>query len=366
MLDDLLANYDAWMERARLFFLKRSFNGKNRAKTWNKLAAMLQEGLSQYYIMSKLRDRQIARKSRLAIIFDDMVTRIDNGETLDVVVADWVPEEETMLIRAGVVSGHLPEVLLDCVELIEAKEKIMSGLVGAIAYPCFLFCLVLGYILVIALYAVPEFSTVSDPATWTGMAWALYVLSSFVASPFGVVALVLLIFTAIASVVSLPYWTGPARLHVEKVPPWSVYRLVTGSVWLFSVATLMKGGLNLEVVLGDMLAGKTLLPWLRERVEAIATAYHSGDNLGQILLHLGMHFPDDELVEDLADYATLSTFNDKLYGISKRWLNDGVKTIGAILNGMNIAMMVCNAVATGWMFLAFNSLQKQMMNGAGF
>jgi hypothetical protein len=152
---------------------------------------------------------------------------------------------------------------------------------------------------------------------------------------------------------------------VEKLPPWSIYRLVTGSVWLFTVATLLRGGIQLEAVFGDMLKGGTMRPWLAERVRAIKERYRSEANLGQILLHLGMHFPDDELVEDLAVYASLPNFHGTLYSIAKEWLDDGVKRIGRMARLANGVMMLAIVFMACWMAFAFRSLQEQLITGMG-
>ncbi len=347
------------------FLLKAMFGGSERLKLWRKMAVMLKYGQTVNQVLLRFRDRQLERKSPQAKIFESVLNAINKGETPDRALAPWIRQEETMLIRAGVRSGKIPEALQDCADLIEAKRKIIQGLIGAVAYPSVLLAMLVLFILFLAFYVMPEISLLSDPETWSGAAALLYMLTNFVVSPLGLALFVFMALLAAVAIASLPCWTGKPRLRLENLPPWSVYRLVVGSVWLFTVATLLRGGIQLEIVFSDMLKHHGLSPWLTERVQAIKNSYSSKGNLGQILLHLGMHFPDDELVEDLAVYATLPNFHTTLYDIAKEWLDDGVKRINKMSQVLNVAMMLLIIFMAGWMVFAIRSLQQQLISGMG-
>ncbi len=346
------------------FILKLMFGGGERLRLWRKMAVMLQYGHTINQVLLRFRNRQRERQSLSVKIFESLLSAMNRGESLDMALAPWIPQEESMLIRAGVKSGKIPEALTDCAALIEAKNKIIGGVVGAVAYPAVLFLMLLLFVLFLALYVMPEISTLSDPRTWNGAAAWLHTLTSFVASPLGLLFFGTALLAAALVLAALPYWTGKWRMKLENLPPWSVYRLVAGSVWLFTVATLLRGGIQLEMVFSDMLRGK-MRPWLRERVAAIKNEYRSEGNLGQILLHLGMHFPDDELVEDLAVYATLPHFHDTLYDIARQWLDDGVRRIDRMSKILNGILMMSMVFMAAWMAFAFRALQEQLISGMG-
>jgi type II secretory pathway component PulF len=290
---------------------------------------------------------------------------MNRGESLDMALTPWIPHEEAMLIRAGVQGGKIPEALADCASLIEARRKIIGGVIGAVAYPSALMAILIMFMLFLAAYVMPEISTLSDPNGWSGSAALLYALTSFVASVWGLVFFLLAAALAAVALASLPYWTGKWRLKLEKLPPWSVYRLVVGSTWLFTVATLLRGGIQMETVFSDMLKSAMMRPWLRERVRAIKDRYRSEASLGQILLHLGMHFPDDELVEDLAVYSTLPNFHATLYDIAKEWLDEGVERLDKMSKILNAGLLFSIVAMTAWVAAAFRSLQEQLISGMG-
>jgi type II secretory pathway component PulF len=347
------------------FFLKLLFTSKTRRLTWRKLSALLRQEISQRQALTMLRNRYIARKHPLARLFTSLLTETGEGRTLDQAFSPWISSEETLLIRSGVQSGKLSEAMRNCADLIEARTKIKQSIVEAFAYPAFLLSLLLTLTLVLAYQVIPQISLISNPETWTGTAGLLYKFCSFVASPFGLVTFILLVIFLGLSVGTLPFWTGRQRLRVENIPPWSIYRLVVGSVWLFTLATLLKAEIDLDFILKDMLTSGTMRPWLAERVKAIQKKYRSEGNFGSVLLHLGMKFPDTEMTEELAVFATLPNFEHSLYDLAKEWLDDGVartKRQAGVLKNALICVIIFMVCCLG---LSLGSIQQQLTNTTG-
>jgi hypothetical protein len=190
----------------------------------------------------------------------------------------------------------------------------------------------------------------------------MYAVSSFVASTFGVAILAVLAAVLVLAFVSLPYWTGALRVRFDNFPPWSIYRLMVGSVWLFTVATLLKANTALDQVFRDMLDSGVLRPWLRERVRRMRDHYQSEANFGKLLLSLNMNFPDQELVEDLAVYAAMPNFSREMYSIARQWLDEGVERIAAQAQIVNSILILCIIVIMCGIGLAGGSMQEQLQN----
>lgn len=345
---------------ARIWF------GKSvRRRTWRKLAAMLRHGVILQNALSIMHERLEARKSPLARVFSSVLHQLQSGQSLDAALKGFVPEEEIMLIRGGHKSGRLEESLVLCSHLIEARQKIIGSVVSALAYPIVLFGLFLGVLLTLSLYVVPQLALISNPATWTGAAGILYRISSFVGSYAGAVTLAVVVSIILASLFSLSRWTGKYRLWVEKLPPWSFYRLIVGSVWLFTVATLMRSNLQLSNILQDMLQSESLSPWLRERVDAIRVEYSKGNNLGQVLADVKMHFPDDELVEDLVVYSPLPGFDERLHAVATEFLEEGITTIENQSRILNVVCIMAIVLQVGGLALSVSSFQQQIGSSMG-
>lgn len=340
------------------------FDGPVRRRTWRKLAAQLRYDVSLEYSLQIMRDRYTVRKSALAGVFDRILTGLRQGYSLDVALAELVPPDELMLIRGGYLSGSLAECLDLCADLIEARKGLVGAVIGAVSYPFLLLAMLVVVLVVLATHVVPTLTLIVDPASFTGAAAVLHNISLVVASPVGAGLLVLLLALVLMILGTLSLWTGKTRLLVEEMPPWSIYRLVAGTLWLFTVSTLLRADIPLAQILDDMLSGK-LTPWLRERVQAIRTQHSHGKNLGQVLVDTGLRFPDNEMVDDLIIYAALPDFHSLLHKLAREWLDSGtrrVKEQATILNTVLLVgilgLMCCVAVAVV-------SIQQQLSTNMG-
>lgn len=341
------------------------FDAPVRRRTWRKLSAQLRHGVGLEVSLLQMRNRYKVKKSPLEAVLSQILDRLHKGQAFDVAVYGFAPSEELMLLRGGVRSGRLSEALELCSDLIKARQGIIGVVAGAVAYPLVLLSVFTGMLLLLSLEVIPQLALLSNPEAWDGAAAALYHISNGIASPGGAAALALSILAFAGSLVSLPFWTGRLRLYVENVPPWSMYRLVTGTIWLFTVATLLRSGVQLNFILDDMLSNQNLRPWLKERVLAIRAEYALGKKLGQVLADTKMHFPDDEMIDDLLVYAELQEFHTQLHLLAGEWLQDGIaridlqaKFINSICIGSIFVLLTGVAVATG-------SMQQQLGSTMG-
>ncbi len=342
-----------------------SFDDNVRQRTWRKLAAQLQHDVGLEYALSVMRDRFEERKSNiLASVFEDILQGLRNGESLDVALRDYVPSEELMLIRGGYLSAKLEGSLCLCAKLIDARKAILGAVVSAVAYPLLLIAMLVIVLVVIALHVMPTLTMLVDPSTFRGAAAILHAVSLFVASPYGLAFLFVLI--AIISIIfmSLSRWTGKTRLLVEGLPPWSIYRLIVGTMWLFTVSTSLQADIPLVQILDDILKNN-ISPWLRERIEAIRLQYTQGKNFGRVLVDTGLHFPDPIMVDDILVYSTLPTFETILYSLADEWLENGIAHVKRQSTIINTTLLVCILGVMCFVGMAVVSIQQQMSSNLG-
>ena len=358
--------------------LKLFFTDKTRMRTWRKLASLLRHNVQELQALNMLRNRAAAGNKSpilakllggqpLAVILGQVIEALHKGQSLDVAFFKWIPHEETMLLRSGKRSAGLPEALLDCVDLIQSRQKIKSAVLRAVAYPIVLLGMFTALLLIISLHTIPAIAMMSDPETWTGAAALLYAISNFVASWMGAAALLILIGLGLAALCSLPYWTGPLRVKADNLPPWSVYRLLVGSVWIFTVVTLLRAKISLEYILSDSINSGVLRPWLKERVTRMRALYSQDANFGTLLLNLNMNFPDREMVEELAVYAAMPDFAVQMEDIAKEFLADGIERVEAASKALNAVLLMLIIAAMCGVGLAMGALteQFQQVNSMG-
>ncbi|EBP7214785.1 type II secretion system F family protein, partial [Salmonella enterica] len=98
------------------------------------------------------------------------------------------------------------------------------------------------------------------------------------------------------------YWsfgnlTSRARLFMDALPPWSVYREVQGATFLLNFAALSRAQVKNEDALSQLsLHGS---PWLRQRLNAASRLMKSGNSLGQALADSGYRFPSRDAINRL-------------------------------------------------------------------
>ena len=344
---------------ARLFF-----GSAVRARVWKKLSTQLNNKMRLEESLHMLHAQTAERKSPLAELYRHMLTVTADGLPLGAALEGLASREEVTLITSAQSAGRLAEGLELAAKVLTARADIKKGVLGAIAYPCVLLGVVIVMMVVISLHVMPQLTLISDPRTWSGAPYLLWLQSDFIASwrgiAFGIgfVCLIALIF------VSFPLWTGRLRRIADRCVPWSLYRLTIGTVWLYTVATRMRAGHQLSQVLADMAAGAS--PYLREIVAAVLHHSRAGQDFGSALHKSGMNFPSSDIVDDLCIYARMPSFQENMMDIADTWLVEGVEDINKKAGKLKSVMFLLIISQLLLVALAVSGLQSQLGQSGGF
>jgi type II secretory pathway component PulF len=336
-----------------------------RLRVYRKIATMLANGLPLLRILDDLYLRASLQGQKpsqpLAIALSEWKRSVQNGRTLAEGMRDWVPRAEQLVILAAEQSGRLESGLGAVVDVVQAARRIRASIAGGAAYPVLLLAIVLTYVYLFGTVVVPEFARVSDPARWRGAGHALHLMSTWVRDWMPYLVL-LLTAVAIAFFLSLPRWRGNTRLLADRLPPYSLYRMVQGSGFLFAFSALLSAGITVE---------KSLLrlcecadPWLRERLEGTLLGVKSGLNCGEALKNAGYGFPSREIVDDLCIHAEYRGFPEVLRMVADEWLEEGVAHVSRqmkVLNGFAIGLL---ALAIAFLVSGMFSIQQHVGSAA--
>lgn len=332
-----------------------------RIRLWRKLARMLSNGVP---ILTALEDLYKRSKTKGAkhpdtIMFTEWMRALKNGEHLSVAIESWVPQSESMIISAGEQSGDLINAFESAISITAAGNEIRGAVISGIAYPMILFSLAIGLMWLFGTKVIPQFSRiVGDDSKWTGLAATTIKLSNFTQHYLIFVVIVVLAFIGLI-IYLLPRWDSQLRILMDKMPPFSIYRLTNGAAWLISLSALIRAGVRLEQALLKLSqhSGK----WMKNRIAAALSGMRSGLPLGDALARSGYNFPDEEIIDDLIVYSKLSGFDEALSILGKEWIAEGVARIKGqmrILNGIAILFVaVVIAVEAGGIFAMQTQLQ---------
>ena len=342
-------------------FIKFQFSGKSRLRLYRKIIRLLQNGvalpaaLESMYAHASF-DGKKPRKPE-AMVIDAWLRQVRNGKPLGFAIQGWVPESDRVVIEAGEQSGDLPSAVENACFLYEGQKKIRAAVIAGIAYPTFLFVMVIAFLVLFGLNVIPKFALVLPREQWTGLGEQMAMLSDFVAvglfPALGALAgLVLLV------ILSMPRWTGRLRVRFDQYPPYSIYKLIAGSGFLLSLAALTKAGVKQTNALRTMMRDSK--PWYHERLSKTLAIVNNGNDIGEALHRTNLRFPDPETINDLRTYARLTGFDEMLMKIGRENLEDTVVRIQQQGTLMRNAGIIAMGATLAWLFLGIFSLQQQI------
>ena len=261
-------------------------------------------------------------------------------------MAATAPPAEAMIFQAyGRIDADV--LFAAAARVADLRERQISAIRKALAMP-----LTLAGGLAVMLWAaggyfVPVLESVVPPERWGPAAGLFRAASAWLyAEP--------LIFCAICAAIvaglsgAMVYWTGPGRTTLDRVAPFSLYRTITGSAFLFVALEYLAAGLDLNDQAFEDLK-RHASPYARHRIAAIQHGMARGAGFGRAMALAGHGFPDPALVPVAAALDGAPGWEKKLAGFVERWVGrseDLLKSRAAALNGL-LLIAVTVAMAAG-------------------
>lgn len=330
-------------ELARLCFTARV-----RERCWNKLGRQLSATrLPLERCFAMLEHRADVENSPLALVYSDIMARLARGDSVGKAIGRFAYPEEALLIDSGQTAGEagLSRGFTRAAELLARQRQTRAALARELAYPLALAGAVCGFLVMISWSLIPQLARLSNPQTWHGAAAVLYAVAGFTASWKGLATVLAMLLAALACAVSMPRWTGRARRIADKFPPWSFYRLLTGTGWLYATAILLETrDIKLSRVLERITAAELTSPYLRWRLTPVLDAVRLGHTLGDSLCRAPDRWPDPAMADDLRVYSTLPGFGAQLKDLAGELLEDSTERArdqARMLGGLAMLLLTC-------------------------
>ena len=350
---------------AELIFAKFSFSGQTKVRVLRQLQRLIKAGVPVTKSLDMLyalysRDGK-KKKDPIALIINDWRHNLRSGKTLAKCMEGWVSSTEQMIIEAGEQSDQLASAFSDALMATAAGKKIRKTIIGGIAYPS-----VMMVALVLMLYGfstsiVPTFATIVHPSEWTGNAARMYAVSEFLTTY--AVTIAMAFFSALAGIIyTMPYITGGIRPYLDKIPPWSLYKVIAGASFMISMRGFLVSGVTIPDALRKII--KTAKPYLRTRTEAIYKGVNMGRNLGVSMIKTGHNFPDPEISGEISIYAELDGFSDNLDVLAKEWIDGSIEKTQATSKLLSNVMLGLLALTIGFIAVSMFELQDIITRAA--
>lgn len=297
-------------------------------------------GIFKVYGGGKTNPRNVVAK-----VARECVIGLGSGHSFSEAIFPWIGYDEYSLLKAGEEAGNLVECLEKATMLLEAKKDVVGAILGCTLYPSVLMALGCFLLYKVAHEIVPKMARGTNQAEWDTPAVLLKALADLVTQQ-GPILLVVGIVSIVGIVATLPYLRGNIRYYLDKLPPWSIYRMFYGSTFLLNVAVLMSA----EVQLNDVLEGlaKRANPWLRERINATRHGIRIGSNLGTALNDAGYDFPDRHAIQFLQVIEGQQGTEANLERFGQDWLKQSVANLKKASG-----FLIAAAIAANGSFLLF-------------
>lgn len=341
-------------------FIKLQFSGGSRLRIYRKLERFIRNGITITNALETIwrHSSQDGRKPKnpSAVVVDAWRRQINEGKSLGVAVAGWVPENDRVVIEAGSQSD-LPSALENACFLHESQRRIRSALIAGLAYPIVLVLVAVGFMVIFGTQVIPAFETILPRDQWTGVGYQMSLMADFVSHGLLPLSIAVVLLT-IAMIWSMPRWTGPMRVKADAFAPYSIYRLVAGSGFLLSLGALVKAGVPIPSVL--RLLKKDAKPWYAERLTRTLAHVDNGHDIGEALYRTGMNFPDKETVNDLRSYAMLEGFDEMLTKLGRENIEQTVERIESQTATLRNGGIIILGGVFAWIAIGIFSLQEQI------
>lgn len=271
-------------------------------------------------------------------------------------IAASLPGSEAMIFHAY---GRVDAAMLfaAAARVAEMRERQIAAVWKALAMP-----LVLALGLVLMLWAagghfIPVIETVSPPEQWGSGARLFRSISVWLNANTLVFGATLLGLAA-AVTAAMVAWTGPGRVILDRIAPFSLYRTLTGSAFLFVTMEFLAAGIDVNDRTFEALK-RAASPYARHRIAAIQWHMARGAGLGRSMVLAGHGFPDPSLVPVVAALDGAPGWERKLARFVERWVgrsDELLRARAALLNG---ALLIVAALVMGSGIDAMFSILEQ-------
>jgi len=349
------------------FFAKLTFTGQKKLRIMRQLQRLIHAGVPLSRSLEQLRYLYSKKgkkpKEPMAMMIAEWQARLKAGKSLSQSMHGWVSLAEEMIIEAGEQSEKLADSLEDALQASGASSRIRKTIIGGLIYPSILFLSLCGMLYGFSTKIVPTFATILPPEEWVGNPARMYAASQFITEWFVLIGMIGgASITAIF--LSFPILLGPVRKYLDKVPPWSIYKVTQGASFMITMRGFLAAGLPIPEALRRML--KAGNPYFRERVSAILAKINMGRNLGEAMYEAGHGFPDDEISGEVSIYAGLDNFSESLDLLAKEWIAGAEARAALASKIMNNILLVGMALSIGLIASTIFELQDAISKAVEF
>lgn len=318
---DIQNNLAERSKKSAFTYAKRmAFYRKLERMTGEPAAVPINEALMELQALEEIKGR---RSSMWYMLDDVMVQLRSTKDSFTTCLSKYIPENDQMVLAAA----ERDDITLGFKALIDSNKKsriMKQAFISAVSYPLFLVVMIILVVTGFSIWIIPQYAEMITAETKLSTAsMALIAISHY---------LPIWLPLIVGSMVSLAIfiiWALPNlnkyRLKLENLPPFNMYRIMTGGAFIFALNSLSKAGYAPQEALGEM--RDSVKPYLRHRIDVYLELMADGKDLGEVLYESQLNFPDEEMVKELSIQTKYSDEDNSLEILSEVLHEDGLEVI---------------------------------------
>lgn len=337
-----------------------------RAAFYEMMASLISDGTALDSALRQLHHRYAEKKRPLAPILRRWVAAMDEGRTFADASRSFISDTESVIIAAGEKSGDLPVAFAQAGLVARAGAAINKTIRTEMATPCVQVVLLVGMLVGFSTQVAPGLLRSIPMTAMDGSQQALFRLAETVASTWFVAVPAMAVAMALA-IWSMPRYNGALRPYLNRLPPWSVYQIYSGSTFMIALSALIRAGVPIEAAIRFIRNHSA--PVMRQYLGEMIARLRSGMDQG-VAMDVGLL--SDDLSDAVAVYSKTTTFDAAMSKIGNEAIESGINGIKLKASVARIAATLLIGVLVGWMFDAMMGLsdaatraqQQQMQQAA--
>jgi type II secretory pathway component PulF len=360
----MLESFRAARERSRE---KSAFSPRQRAQFYADMASFMDAGIPPFKALEQMAMTAERRKLKsLAVIYRRVLRRLNAGLDVAAALAPELPREEAAPLVSAAKAGNdvLESSFRETAKLLDRKAAVMRKLRGALVSSSGGLLAILAVIVMMMTVVVPQLEASLPPEAQQMMGFARYYFAfghGFLA--YGPAAGLLACALAAWAWWSLPRWYV-ARPYWRRdwcdshLMPWTLYVRTQSTMFLSTLASMLRSGVPLREVLESMRPFAT--PWMRFHLRGMLR----GLAAGRAEVHvLSASFLPRETADRLSVYALIPD----LTAVLGRLADDNfliyekrIDLLAATLRTVTLVVLATFVVCTLFAIFDFTNVQKAL------
>lgn len=319
---------------------------KQRAEFYEMMGSLIKDGKPLDSALRELQTRYTQKKRPLAALLTVWASAMSEGKTFAVAMQGYASETEVVIIAASEKSGDLAGGFAQAALVARSSAAIRATLVAEMTTPAIQLVILVAMLIGFSTTVAPQLTQSVPMSAMDDSQKALFGLSSVISTTwyFIVPAIGVLGYLALWS---MPRYTGSLRPYLDRIPPWSVYRIYSSATFMISLSALIKAGVPIETAIRFIKQQSS--PWLKEHLSIMVGRLRGGMEQGAAM---DTGLLSDRLSDMVAIYSRTADFDSAVSSIGKISMEDGLANIKAKAGMAKTMSTIAIGAMVAWIFLA--------------